>query len=103
MGGNAFGTPAVPLIPWAYDRLLAHITQALSGLELAVPPPLPKEEHGDVDVLVSSSLADFEGDSTSGELHGYRATGKLRRCGQRMLRALQEDGRDDVDPVRAGR
>lgn len=81
MGGNAFGTPAVPLIRWAYDRLLAHITQALSGLELAVPPPLPKEEHGDVDVLVSSSLPDFEGDSKGKPAATYTDIAQLESRG----------------------
>lgn len=56
MGGDAFGIPATRLTPLAYWQLCEHVVAALRDTDTAIPPPLPKESHGDVDVLVSSSL-----------------------------------------------
>lgn len=61
MGGYAFGTPAIRLSPLAYDHLCARVTAALAEVGTAVPPALPKDSHGDVDVLVSSSLSVLKG------------------------------------------
>lgn len=66
MGGDAFGTPATRLTPSAYRQLCAHVVAALGEVDTAIPPPLAKESHGDVDVLVSSSLDVLKGCGAGG-------------------------------------
>lgn len=66
MGGDAFGIPAARLSPTAFATLCAHITTSLTESDIAIPPSLAKESHGDVDVLVSTSLTGLKGRAVGG-------------------------------------
>lgn len=87
MGGDAFGIPATRLSPAAFAALCTYITASLSGVVIAIPPSLQKGSHGDVDVLVSTSLTGLKG----------RAMGVAVAMKLEEMEELEESG--DVDAL----
>lgn len=66
MAGDAFDIQAVRLTPSAFTQLCAHIEHSLAEVDVAIPPSLLKDSHGDVGVLVPTTLSGLKGRAIGG-------------------------------------